>query len=200
MLDLSRALNDAELDELDEFLLSDATGEDGCLDVSTLHGFFTATVSGPLILPSEWKKPVFGAAEAIFNSIEESEKIYGYILRLQNEVADLLNTEPESYEPWFTENRLVNPPVTIVDEWCDGYARAMSLRPKEWENFQRDISNKELLTPILAFAYFDRDPYKAMLSDPLTEARLAEAVAPNAVAIHARWREKNRHRLRPRRL
>ena len=49
-------LTDAEVEELDEFLLN-AEGIEESMDISTLDGFLTAIVCGPkAMLPSEWMR------------------------------------------------------------------------------------------------------------------------------------------------
>jgi len=56
----SGPLTDDELDELDQFLMSDATGEDA-MDISMLDGFLTALAVGPSTLPPmQWMPLVWG--------------------------------------------------------------------------------------------------------------------------------------------
>ncbi|MBP9915718.1 MAG: UPF0149 family protein, partial [Thiobacillaceae bacterium] len=56
-------LTDEELDELDQFLTSDATPEE-CMDIAMLDGFLTALVIGPnTILPSQWLPAIWGETE-----------------------------------------------------------------------------------------------------------------------------------------
>ena len=56
---LDEPLSDAELDELEGFLASDAVPED-CMDLEMLDGFLAAIVSGPeSIQPSEWLPQVW---------------------------------------------------------------------------------------------------------------------------------------------
>ena len=56
---LDEPLSDAELDELEVFLASDAVPQD-CMDLEMLDGFLTAIVSGPeSIQPSEWLPQVW---------------------------------------------------------------------------------------------------------------------------------------------
>ena len=51
---LDEPLTEAELDELEAFLASDAVPQD-CMDLEMLDGYLTAIVSGPEpIQPSEW--------------------------------------------------------------------------------------------------------------------------------------------------
>lgn len=57
---LTQTLSDKELDELDNFLMSDTTPEE-VMDISMMDGFLTAIVSGPdTIMPSEWLPLVWG--------------------------------------------------------------------------------------------------------------------------------------------
>lgn len=59
-------LNEEEIERLDQFLLdridedADTEGKDeGVLDIFELDGFFTALVSGPVVIPpSRWLPPV----------------------------------------------------------------------------------------------------------------------------------------------
>ena len=68
---LDEPLTDAELDELEGFLASDAVPED-CMDLEMLDGFLAAIVSGPeSVQPSEWLPQVWSdggrsAASRIF--------------------------------------------------------------------------------------------------------------------------------------
>ena len=56
---LDEPLSDAELDELEAFLASDAVPQD-CMDLEMLDGYLTAVVSGPeVIQPSEWLPQVW---------------------------------------------------------------------------------------------------------------------------------------------
>ncbi len=57
---LDTPLSPKEIDELNAFLMSDATPED-CMHIVTLDGFLTALAIGPkLVLPSVWLTPVWG--------------------------------------------------------------------------------------------------------------------------------------------
>ena len=76
---LDEPLSDAELDELEGFLASDAVPED-CMDLEMLDGFLAAIVSGPeSIQPSEWLPQVWSdggrsATPAYGNSAEAQDR------------------------------------------------------------------------------------------------------------------------------
>jgi len=80
---IEKPLSQAEIDELDDFLTSDAVPED-CMDLSELHGFLTAVAIGPgIILPSEWLPEVWGDEEGPrFESLDDARRISELILRL----------------------------------------------------------------------------------------------------------------------
>jgi uncharacterized protein len=57
---LAKPPSDAELEELDYFLESDAVPEH-TTNLSMVHGFLTALVAGPTVVrPSEWLAEVWG--------------------------------------------------------------------------------------------------------------------------------------------
>jgi len=61
---LDTPLSPKEIDELNAFLMSDATPED-CMHIVTLDGFLTALAIGPkLVLPREGTCRIFGAGGA----------------------------------------------------------------------------------------------------------------------------------------
>ena len=73
---IDKPLSQAEIDELDDFLTSDAVPED-CMDLSELHGFLTAVAIGPgIILPSEWLPEVWGdEGGPKFESLDDARRI-----------------------------------------------------------------------------------------------------------------------------
>ena len=88
MLLTAQPLSEAELDDLDAFLMSDAMPEDG-MDISTLDGFLAAVVLNPdVVLPSQWLPWVWDMDDAedepVFKSAEEAERITGLIMRHYN--------------------------------------------------------------------------------------------------------------------
>lgn len=59
-LQMMAPLSDEEMDELDSFLLSDATSDETMM-LDCLDGFLTSIVTGPVMLkPSEWLPRVWG--------------------------------------------------------------------------------------------------------------------------------------------
>ncbi|MDH4235210.1 MAG: YecA family protein, partial [Gallionella sp.] len=98
-----QALNDSELDELDNFLLSDDMPE-SAMDISMLDGFFAALVLHPqLIKPSEYFRWIWdsdkGVDEPVFTTMDIGNRILGLIMRHYNSVLEAI--ENDQYEPLF---------------------------------------------------------------------------------------------------
>ena len=148
---------EAELDWLDDFLLERidedlaVEGQDeGIFDLSTLDGFFTAIVSGPaMIPPSRWLLSLWGDFEPEWESQQEAEKVLSLLMRYMNSVAAFLMKDPKNFEPMFMERESKGQTYMIVDEWCEGYMRGVSLNADQWQMDSTEMS--KLLAPIKAF-------------------------------------------------
>ena len=105
MKNLFNSLNEAEIDRLDRFLLdcidedADTDGKDeGVLDISELDGFFTALVSGPVMIqPSRWLPVVWGDFEPTWESTEDFEDVISLMIRHMNGIAATLMEQPEDF-------------------------------------------------------------------------------------------------------
>jgi uncharacterized protein len=192
MKNLSHPLNEEETDLLDRFLLDrfdeDADTEDkdeGLLGISDLDGFFTALVSGPVVIPpSRWLPVVWGDFEPTWENTKHFEEIFSLLVRHMNGIAATLMEEPEAFEPIFMERVLEGKTYTIVDEWCEGYLRGVALTANLWSagGLQMEI----LLAPIRAFT--GETEWRA--HDMATEAEtdnIRNAITPNVREIHAYW-------------
>ena len=192
MQNISHPLNDEEIDQLDQFLLDriddDADTEDkdeGVLDISELDGFFTALVSGPVMIPpSRWLPAVWGDFEPEWERATDFETVVSLMIRHMNGIAATLMEQPEDFEPLFLENTLEGKTYTVVDEWCEGYVRGVQLATELWSTagLEMDI----LLMPILAFT--SETGWRAHdLSSDVEIDNIRNAITPNVRAIHAYW-------------
>jgi uncharacterized protein len=189
--ELSDPLSDEEierlqtilLDRVDEDAVTDGSDE-GVLDVSELDGLLTAVVSGPVtILPSRWLPAVWGDFEPTWHSVDDYGEFMSMLMRHMNSIVETLIEEPEAFEPMYLEHIWKGKAVSVVDEWCEGYMRGVSLAADEWRAGSPEIA--DLLTPIRAFtAATDWQAHE--LSEPQA-AKLRDAIAPNVRALHAYW-------------
>lgn len=192
MENLFKTLDDSELDWLDEFLPSrvdeDADTHDkdeGILDVSELDGFLTAVVSGPVMLPpSQWLPVVWGDFEPTWENEKDFSKVMSLMVRHMNGIAGTLLEQPENFEPIFNEHRVQGKNHTIVEEWCHGYLRGVSLAMDEWDKGGHEMM--ALLTPIMAFVSDDGWKQLKEMTDEEVE-NLKNAIMPNVREIHAFW-------------
>ena len=69
-LQVMATLSDEELEELDQFLLSDVTSEETML-MDGLDGYLTAIVVGPrTVMPSQWLPDVWGLRKTILRNMK----------------------------------------------------------------------------------------------------------------------------------
>ena len=185
-------MSDEDLDYLDNFLLdridenADTEGKDeGILGLSDLDGLLVAVVSGPnLIPPSQWLPAVWGDFEPEWESEKEAQKVMMLMIDIMNSTASTFMDSPEEFQPLFYERKVDGKTFTIVDEWCEGYMRGVSLAQELWDS--AGLEMQILLKPIKGFTHLTN--WQA--HDLPTEAEVANmrnAITPNAQAIHAYW-------------
>ena len=189
---LNKPLSEAEIDELDSFLISDRAPEE-CMDISMLDGFITAIVSGPeMIVPSEWMAVVWGDHEGPeFESVEQAERIMDYIMRLSNNIIHTLMDSPEEYCPLLYANKEKGKEYVIAEEWCDGYLLGIEMRKEEWLPLSKDDDAFSRILPILALSSKPLDKEVEALVD--TEEKLEKwtNLLPAAVVeIYRFWLER----------
>jgi uncharacterized protein len=129
-------LTENEVEELDRFLLN-VEGVDESMDISMLDGYFAAVLSGPTtILPSEWLRWVWdterGEESPVYESKAQAQRIMDLLMRYMNDVAATLIEAPEDYEPLLMEKPNDGHPLPIIDEWCTGYMKGISLDAAGW--------------------------------------------------------------------
>lgn len=144
-------LTEAELDEFDEFLLSEESPEE-CMDISTLDGFLAAIVLNPdLIMPSQWLPWVWdmenGEESAEFATMAQANRIMGFIMRHYDTVQCSIN------EGWFDPLlfELAQPDGSEfldAEGWCEGFMLGVSMFLDPW---WRPVLEKhtELITPMV---------------------------------------------------
>jgi len=133
---LDQPLTDAEIEQLDDFLLSEVVPEDS-MNVATMDGFITAVASGPnMMMPGAMLSWIWdaehGKATPEFTSSNEARQITGLILRHWNDVNATLNQAPEAYDPLLFEREFEGSTVLIIDDWCEGYWKGIEVDREAW--------------------------------------------------------------------
>jgi len=186
-------LSDDDLDWLDVFLLSrfddeaedDLEANEGVLCVSELDGFFTAIVSGPVMIPpSVWLPAVWGDYEPEWDNEDEMQTALSLMMHFMNGISATLMTQPENYETLFLKSQFEGKTNTIVDEWCQGYMRGVNLAAQQWKLGGSEID--VLLAPIMAFV--GKEAFRILDTYNHSEIEnLQNMITPNVRDIHAYW-------------
>jgi len=186
-------LTDAELDELEQFLNSDATPEE-CMDIAMLDGFLTALVIGPnTLMPSQWLPAVWGETEEdemIWDSAQQMQRILGLVMRMYGTRVHDLHEDIDTYEPLIYLSQHEGQTVPILDEWCMGFVRAIKIDPQGWQSLVQTIPEGAgaLLTPIFLYGTeqgWDELENNKELADKHKD--FADAIGPCVIGIRDYW-------------
>jgi uncharacterized protein len=101
-----------------------------------------------------------------------------------NGIVATLMEQPEDFEPLCLENTLDGKTYTIVDEWCEGYARVVALAPDWWATGGQEMDI--LLIPIRAFTS-ETDWRAHDLSSDVEIDNIRNAITPSVREFHAYW-------------
>ncbi len=147
-------ISDRELDELQDFLLSDAVPE-GAMSLDTLDGFFTALIIGPItVLPSAWLPLVWDMSgsgeEPKFESLEQAQRIIELLMKMMNSIVELLTKYPDYYEPLPDTIELENEKAKdfLIMIWATGFMIGVSYNEVDWEPLFRNDTATGLLSVI----------------------------------------------------
>lgn len=123
------ALNDEELDYLDE-LLQTFGNDSSILDVNELDGFMTALVLSPQEVPMTlWYPAIWGGEELEpeLESEDEADQVEDLLTRMHDSLREQLAEAPEEFTALFYEGDYQGRTITVVEEWCFGFMRGMQL-------------------------------------------------------------------------
>jgi uncharacterized protein len=192
-MNMNAPLTDAELEELEQFLMSDATPEE-CMDIAMMDGFFTALLIAPnTAMPSQWLPVLWGETEEDemhWDYTEQMQRILDLVMRHYNERALDLKEGIDEYEPLIYEREHEGETIPILDEWCSGFIQAMELDPEGWQPLMEAAPNEAsgLLTPMLL--YGTEEGWKELKDNPALADRhqdFADAIGPCVIGIRDYW-------------
>jgi uncharacterized protein len=188
---LFEPLSVAERDELAAYLASEDVPP-GCMDISTLHGFLSALISGPAVLPAEWLPHALGAPTPLFSSTEQARRIFGLIVRFSNGIALQLRDDPLNFLPFlFSDPGRSDAGSVMPEPWCMGYVRGVTLRAQAWEPVTREPLLAGLFEAIATIASRDDEdpPPGTMLDNLMAHESMYLVLASATIVFYRRWQQ-----------
>ncbi len=192
-IEITPALSDIEMDELDNFLMSDATSNEVMM-LDCLDGFLTALVSGPVMPPqNQWLERVWGPTAAdtpTFDSPAQAGKIVDLITRHLNAIVWNLQQEPDHFEPVFDMQVYLDDEREYVDGemWAHGYMTGINMQQVHWKALFESKHGLEMLQPIRLLGSADISPEEeALISTPAQREELSKPIPASVAWIYKFW-------------
>lgn len=198
----AKPLTDAEMDRLDDFLLSrlpderatDDSGElasrdKGVLCISELHGYFAAIATVPkLIQATEWLPHMWGDFSPVWESEKHGAAYFALLRRFKHEVTESLQTPGFLFDPCFNEQIVDGKAEIITHDWCSGYLRGSQFLPADGPYLQDPEFSSPMMV-IKANSLIDGVDVLALMAekDPAAAARLRGSVPEAARDLFAFW-------------
>ncbi len=178
----------ADIFRLDDFLMSDAVGENS-LDIEGLHGFFTSlAVTNLESVPLAF----FGAAldgEPAFASDREAWEIKDLLDRMYSRVVEDLANEEFLFEPFVLERPTPEEAdsIYVPESWCEGFMHGVAIQRDMWEAGGEDLW--EFLLPIYVYSGMEELPGEVEkdLFDSLNREDLIELIDFCVRQMHKYW-------------
>lgn len=192
---LAHPLSEAEIGQLDDFLISDSVPEEA-MDISMMDGFMTALASGPnLIMPSSMLKWIWdsehGEDAPTFANANKSAHIITLIMRHWNDINDTLNSAPDEYEPLIQEGKADGRTIPIIDSWCCGYYKGFSLDRDMWNPLL--ARHPEWFTAIVLYGTQDGWNELDRRQDNIEQHQaFADSLTSSVQNIHRYWWEQRK--------
>lgn len=185
--DLNVPLSDDELDELDQFLLSDDTREEA-MDISMLDGFLTALAIGPNTLPPSQWMPVIWGGPITWQSEAQAKRMMSLVFRHANDILFNLRSYPDEFQPLLYEREHEGKKIPIIDEWCSGFIQGMALDEAAWRPLMESDEGNDMLFAILL--YGTETGWQQLNDDPALAERheeFAASLGESVIAIMDWW-------------
>jgi len=197
-MEVEPALSDREMDELDGFLMSDATSNEVML-LDCFDGYLTAIASGPVQLKqSDWLPRVWGPTgedAPKFETKAQEEKIIGLMTRHLNAIVWNLRQEDEPFEPVFDLQVYLDDEREYVDGemWAHGYMTAINLNRDSWKALFESKHGSEMLRPIyLLGAEEVSEEDEQLVQTPDQREALSKTIPASVGGIFKYWAPQRR--------
>ena len=184
-------LSEAELNELDRFLASDATS-DQTLMLDALDGYLTALAIGPGDLPMDtWYPGIWGPGAEhapTFKDGEQALRISALILRHRDGIRWALEYDPDDIDSIFDTVTYHDKTREYLDGemWAYGFLQGVALNRDAWQALFDNSAAMDALMPIYILGVDDPTPDQQALSD--TPAKREALTQQFSASIAVLWR------------
>ena len=196
--EVAPALSEKEMDELDTFLMSDATTNEVMM-LDCLDGFLTAIVSGPAMpQPGEWIPRVWGPTPEdapTFESDSQAERIIGLITRHMNAIGWSLHQDAEHFEPVFDLQVYEGDEREYMDGemWSHGYMTGIKMQRDGWKALFESKHGSEILRPIYLLGSPEiTEAEEALVETPAQREELSKQIPASVGLIYKFWAPQRR--------
>lgn len=184
------ALTDAELDQLEQFIFSDAVSEDS-LDLIGIHGFLCALNIGPDdIDEKEWLEVLFDGMPN-WESADQAAQITQLLQRWKGTI----------HSDLYSDNELeMLCDLTLIPEegeeeadlevWAQAFMEGVFLREEQWfaEGSAKEEIIAELMLPIMVISgLFDDKEFRQMRNDKRISEQMAEQIPELLVDLYLQF-------------
>lgn len=183
------SLNRNELDELEDFLGSDAVPA-GLWGVDVLHGFLTSVaLSAAELEQDQWLPLVWSTTPEeppSFDDPAQEERLTSYVLRMYGDIRAALADPVRGFSPLVARAGNCSGQFHADGTmWCNGFMLGMVLLESQWASFLAAPAGGCLLLPIVLLGSDQVPPdWEGMCETPQQRAQLREWIPAVVEAIH----------------
>lgn len=150
-------LTEAEMDELDQLLLS-AGSDESVMDMESLDGYLTALLLTPTLPDADvWVPGLWNSDDpesSPFASGKQTKRVVQLALRHLASIDRQLKEGPDTLEPLFGIAEIpgsddASDVVVDAEPWCMGFLHAAALSPDHWNAMFDEPDLADLLAPII---------------------------------------------------
>jgi uncharacterized protein len=185
-------LSDQDVDELDQFLMSDLTSDE-TLMLDSLDGYLTAIAIGPAILElNHWLPGVWGPGKDSAPDVETTEqaqRILDLILQHYNGIILRLN-DPDGFEPVLDKVAYRRDAREYIEgePWALGFMDGVALRRQSWQPLFDDPQGREWIRPLYLLGADNlTSEEEALTRWPHQRDELARKIPASIAAIYRYW-------------
>jgi uncharacterized protein len=186
-------LSEEELDELDQFLMSDTTPNEK-MRLDALDGYLTAIVIGPTTLVfDQWFYGIWAADEELmpkFKTEDEAQRVFDLIIRHMNSIITAFEQDPDNIEPIFESLSDDENDQEYIDAemWANGFLSGFELCKKDWKPLIDDPDGAKAFAPIYLLGMANvTDEERALTETPEQRETLADLIPESIAWIYRFW-------------